>query len=106
MKKLHGLTDQLPSPNNRTAVEQVPRYVDVIVDSLTHLRAKNGTEAIKNVKLAQALVDAKPGTTFEIEDADMDRLSDACEQNPYGYLSWAHGYMMLKIQEWVRGGQQ
>jgi hypothetical protein len=100
MKTLAGLREKIRKPNDRTESDQLPTFLDVAVDSLTHMPAKSGIDSIKNIKLAEKLVDLPE--PLQIEDAEFDRMADAVEKNPYGYLSWAHGHMTIKIQEWSR----
>lgn len=97
MKKLTGLKESLKAPNNRT--EAVPTYLDICIDSLSHMPAK-GLESIKNWKLAERLAElAEP---FSVEDAEFDRIQEAVQANPCGYLSWTQGQMLIRAERWRR----
>lgn len=104
MKKLNGLKDELKRPNTRPTNEATPTYLDICIDSLSHMPAK-GVEAIKNWKLAEKL--ATLSEPFEVEDADFERIQESVQANPCGYLSWTQGQMMIRAEDWRRqkGGE-
>ncbi len=100
MKSLKGIAEKLKSPNSRTEDKDIPIYLDIVIDSLTHSKGDDATDSIRLFKLAEKLVDLKD--PFQVENYDFEKIKKSCSQNPVGYLSWAHGQMMLKIQDWER----
>jgi hypothetical protein len=98
MRTLHNLKAKLKKPNERVEDTATPTFLDICVDSLMQMRGESGIDSIRNYQLAEKLIDLPE--PFDIEDAEMERLNIALEQNRAGYLSWAHGQTMLKAQEW------
>lgn len=100
MKTLSNLTTKLKKPSDRVSDEDTPTFLDICVDSLMQMPGENGIDSIRNYQLAEKMVRLTP--PFEIEDAEMERLNNALEKNRAKYLSWAHGQVMLRVQEWLR----
>lgn len=100
MKHLNALHDKLHPINERTEPHDIPTYLDIILDSLTHMPGRNARESIRFFKLALKLESLKE--PFGIDSIEYEMMKEACTQNPKGYVAWAHGQMMLKILEWDR----
>lgn len=100
MKIITGLHDKLKPPNTRTDLNSVPTYCDIIVDSLTQTKGNDSTDSIRLFKLALKIPDLI--APYAIEEYAFDRIYESCAANPAGYLSWAHGQMMIKLDEWKK----
>lgn len=100
MKHLKELDQKLNKPNTRSIDEEIPIVKDVILDSLMFTKTSKGADSIRFLILSEKILRSEG--TLDLEDAEFETVKSVVDKNPAGYFSWAHGQVMLKMQEWER----